>query len=96
MTTATAAPSIIAGIWQRLVDSAGGEPLMPEALRRLRMPTLRRVGLSRQKATYVRELAPAHRRGGSLDFVAPPDMADDEVILAISTSWWRSVGGAMR
>jgi DNA-3-methyladenine glycosylase II len=70
-------------IWQRLVAAAGGEPLAPDALRRLRLPTLRRVGLSRQKATYVRELA-RHTVDGSLDFAALPAMADDEVIAALT------------
>jgi DNA-3-methyladenine glycosylase II len=70
-------------IWQRLVDAAGGEPLTPDALRRLRMPTLRRVGLSRQKAAYVRELA-RHTVDGSLDFAALPAMTDDEVIAALT------------
>jgi DNA-3-methyladenine glycosylase II len=70
-------------IWQRLVDAAGGEPLTPDALRQLRMPTLRRVGLSRQKAAYVRELA-RHTVDGSLDFAALPAMTDDEVIAALT------------
>ena len=70
-------------IWQRLLDAAGGEPLTPDALRRLRMPTLRRVGLSRQKATYVRELA-RHTADGRLDFAALPAMSDDEVIAALT------------
>ena len=70
-------------IWQRLVDVVGGEPLTPHAVRRLRLPTLRRVGLSRQKATYVRELA-RHAADGSLDFGALPAMSDDEVIAALT------------
>ena len=70
-------------IWQRLVDAAGGEPLTPDAVRRLRLPTLRRVGLSRQKATYVRELA-RHTAAGTLDFAALPAMSDEEVIAALT------------
>lgn len=70
-------------IWGRLVDAAGGEPLTPEAVRRLRMPTLRRVGLSRQKATYLRELA-RHTADGTLDFAALPAMTDDEVIKTLT------------
>lgn len=70
-------------IWQRLVDAAGGEPLAPDVVRRLRMPTLRRVGLSRQKATYVRELA-RHAVDGALDFAALPAMSDDEVIATLT------------
>lgn len=70
-------------IWQRLLDAAGGEPLTPAGILRLRMPTLRRVGLSRQKATYVRELA-RHTAEGELDFTALPAMSDDEVIAALT------------
>jgi DNA-3-methyladenine glycosylase II len=70
-------------IWHRLLDAAGGEPLTPDAIRRLRMPTLRRVGLSRQKATYLRELA-RHTADGRLDFAALPAMSDDEVIAALT------------
>jgi DNA-3-methyladenine glycosylase II len=70
-------------IWQRLLDAAGGEPLTPDAVRRLRMPTLRRAGLSRQKATYLRELA-RHTADGTLDFGALPAMSDDEVIAALT------------
>jgi len=70
-------------IWQRLVDAAGGEPLTPEAIRRLRLPTLRRAGLSRQKATYVRDLA-RHTADGTLDFATLPAMSDEEVIAALT------------
>jgi DNA-3-methyladenine glycosylase II len=70
-------------IWQRLVDAAGGEPLTPEAVLRLRLPTLRRAGLSRQKATYLRELA-RHTARGTLDFAALPAMTDAEVIAALT------------
>jgi DNA-3-methyladenine glycosylase II len=70
-------------IWGRLLDAAGGEPLTPEAVRRLRVPTLRRAGLSRQKATYLRELA-RHTAEGTLDFAALPAMTDAEVIGALT------------
>ena len=70
-------------IWQRLVDAAGGEPLTPDNLLRLRMPSLRRAGLSRAKATYVRELA-RHVATGTLDFAALPALSDDQVIAALT------------
>ena len=70
-------------IWQRLVDAAGGEPLAPEALLKLRTPALRRVGLSRQKATFVRELA-RHVTEGKLDFAAMPALSDEEVTNALT------------
>jgi DNA-3-methyladenine glycosylase II len=72
-----------ATIWQRLLDAAGAAPLTPDAVRRLRAPTLRRVGLSRQKASYLRELA-RHAGDGALDFAALPGMADDKVIAALT------------
>jgi len=70
-------------IWQRLVDAAGGEPLTPDKLLRLRMPSLRRVGLSQAKATYVRELA-RHVSTDKLDFTALPGLPDDQVIAALT------------
>jgi DNA-3-methyladenine glycosylase II len=70
-------------IWQRLVDAAGGEPLTPGKLLKLRMPSLRRAGLSQAKATYVRELA-RHVATGKLDFAALPALSDAEVIAALT------------
>jgi 3-methyladenine DNA glycosylase/8-oxoguanine DNA glycosylase len=70
-------------IWQRLVDAAGEEPVTPAAILKLRLPALRRAGLSRQKATYVRELA-RHTAAGALDFAALPAMSDGEVIAALT------------
>jgi DNA-3-methyladenine glycosylase II len=40
---------------------------------------MRRLGLSKQKTAYIRDLA-RQTRDGSLDFEALPGLADDEVI----------------
>jgi DNA-3-methyladenine glycosylase II len=65
-------------IHDRLVAAAGGE-LRPESILKLRLPTLRKAGLSKQKATYIRDLA-RHAAEGSIDFDALPALPDDEVI----------------
>jgi 3-methyladenine DNA glycosylase/8-oxoguanine DNA glycosylase len=70
-------------IWQRLVDAAGGAPLTPAGVLGLRLPALRRVGLSRQKAAYVRELA-RHTAEGALDFAALSNLPDQNVIAALT------------
>ena len=72
-----------ATIWGRLAAAAGGEPVTPEAILRLRLPALRRAGLSRQKATYVRELA-RHAASGAVDFDALPAMPDADVIAMLT------------
>ena len=65
-------------IFDRLVDAAGGAPLRPEAVLKLRAPRLRKVGLSQQKIDYIRDLA---RRtvSGRLDFAALSRLPDQEV-----------------
>src|SRR4051812_14724927 len=55
-----------ATIFKRLTDLAG-EPLSPEGILRLSEEQLRAVGLSKQKLSYLRDLA-AKTRAGELDF----------------------------
>jgi DNA-3-methyladenine glycosylase II len=69
-------------IFNRLL-AAAGSPLTPEGVLRLRMPTLRRVGLSTQKATYIRDLA-KRTAAGELDFSRMHEMSDDDVIAALT------------
>lgn len=69
-------------IYTRLSDALGGE-VTPENVLRLRPAGMRKLGLSKQKVTYIRDLA-AHTRGGILDFAALPRMGDDEVIEALT------------
>ena len=65
-------------IHRRLWKLTGGRPPRPEDLLRRRETTLRRVGLSRQKIGYLRDLA-RRVRDGDLDFEALLRSSDDEV-----------------
>src|SRR5262250_1316765 len=65
-------------IFKRFTDLAG-EPLTPEGILRLTPEQMRSVGLSKQKSSYLIDMAArAHR--GELDFTRVPDMSDEEVI----------------
>ena len=65
-------------IFGRLASAAGNGRVTPEELLRLPAPKLRRVGLSRQKIAYLRDVA---RRtvSGELDFRALRRLPDDRV-----------------
>lgn len=65
-------------IHRRLWKLTRGRPPQPEDLLRRREDTLRRVGLSRQKIGYLRDLA-RRVRDGDLDFGALLRASDDEV-----------------
>lgn len=67
-----------ATIHRRLWKLTRGRPPQPEDLLRRRETTLRRVGLSRQKIGYLRDLA-RRVRDGDLDFGALLRSSDDEV-----------------
>ena len=69
-------------IYMRLSDALSGE-VTPENVLKLRPAGMRELGLSKQKITYIRDLA-AHTRGGTLDFAELPRMGDDEVIEALT------------
>jgi len=56
-----------------------GEPLTPEGILKLSDEQLRSVGLSKQKSSYLKDLA-AKTAGGVLDFSKLPELSDDEVI----------------
>jgi len=56
-----------------------GEPLTPEGILKLSEEQLRSVGLSKQKSSYLRDLA-AKTHEGKLDFGRLPKLSDDEVI----------------
>jgi DNA-3-methyladenine glycosylase II len=56
-----------------------GEPLTPEGIAKLTDRQLRSVGLSKQKSSYLRDMAERAVRG-ELNFTRLPEMADDEVI----------------
>jgi DNA-3-methyladenine glycosylase II len=65
-------------IFKRLAALAG-EPLTPEGILKLSDEQLRSVGLSKQKSTYLKDLA-AKTASGLLDFVRLPELSDEEVI----------------
>jgi DNA-3-methyladenine glycosylase II len=67
-----------ATIFNRLEQACGGE-LTPQSLLALSEEQLRAVGLSKQKASYIRDLA-QKSHAGELDFAALPAMSDVEVI----------------
>jgi DNA-3-methyladenine glycosylase II len=67
-------------IFNRLVTAAGNGPaLTPEAILKLTTQRMRKCGLSRQKLSYIRDLA-QKTRSGEVDFAALPKMSDAEVI----------------
>jgi 3-methyladenine DNA glycosylase/8-oxoguanine DNA glycosylase len=65
-------------IFKRFTDLAGS-PLTPEGILKLTEEQLRAVGLSKQKSSYVRDLA-EKARTGVLDFSKLAEQSDDEVI----------------
>ncbi len=65
-------------IFKRFAALAG-EPLTPEGILKLTDEQLRSVGLSKQKSSYLKDLA-AKTAGGELDFSRLPELSDDEVI----------------
>src|SRR6201997_4067709 len=65
-------------IFKRFATLAG-EPLTPEGILKLSDDQLRSVGLSKQKSSYLKDLA-AKTASGTLDFSRLPDLSDEEVI----------------
>lgn len=67
-----------ATIFARFAAMAG-EPLTPEGILKLSDEQMRSVGLSKQKSSYLKDLA-AKTASGLLDFARLPDLPDEEVI----------------
>jgi DNA-3-methyladenine glycosylase II len=67
-----------ATIFQRFAALAG-EPLTAEGILRLTDEQMRSVGLSKQKAAYLKDLA-KKTAVGLLDFARLPELSDEEVI----------------
>ncbi len=65
-------------IFKRFAALAG-EPLTPEGILKLTNEQMRAVGLSKQKSSYLRDLADRTHRG-ELDFARLPERTDEEVI----------------
>jgi len=56
-----------------------GDPVTPEGILKLTPEQMRAVGLSKQKSSYLVDMAERAKRG-ELDFLRVPNMSDDEVI----------------
>src|SRR5215469_4770366 len=65
-------------IFKRFSDLAG-DPLTPEGILKLTDEQLRSVGLSKQKSSYVKDLA-AKTASGLLNFSGLRELSDEEVI----------------
>ena len=59
--------------------AVAGEPLAPEGILKLTDEQMRSVGLSKQKSSYLKDLA-AKTAAGQLDFARLPELSDEEVI----------------
>ena len=69
-------------IFDRLLKKAGGE-VTPESILRLRPAQMRSVGLSKQKLTYIRDLA-GKTRDGVVEFSKFPQMSEEEIIAELT------------
>jgi len=65
-------------IYNRFADLAG-RPVTPEGILKLSDKQMRSVGLSKQKSSYLKDLA-AKTASGELDFARLPDLPAEEVI----------------
>ncbi|HMK28367.1 MAG TPA: DNA-3-methyladenine glycosylase [Terriglobales bacterium] len=65
-------------IFNRLVEAAGGT-LTPQSILALTEAQMRAAGLSKQKLSYIRDLAERTHRG-EIDFLRLPEMSDQDVI----------------
>ena len=65
-------------IFKRFTDLTG-DPVTPQGILKLTDAQLRSAGLSKQKSSYLKDMAEKTARG-DLDFSRLPEMTDDEVI----------------
>jgi DNA-3-methyladenine glycosylase II len=65
-------------IFKRFVDAAG-DPVTPAGILKLSIKQLRAVGLSKQKSSYLRDLA-TKTQAGLLNFVQLAELPDEDVI----------------
>ncbi len=65
-------------IYERLVAAAGGA-VTPDSILKLTTQRMRKCGLSRQKLSYIRDLA-EKTRNGDVDFASLPAQSEEEVI----------------
>ena len=66
-------------IYDRLTQAVPGGRMTPEGILKLRPEKMRRLGLSRQKTAYIRDLARQTVKG-KIVFESLPDLPDTEVI----------------
>jgi len=66
-------------IFGRLVAAVPGGLMTPQSILALRPAKMRKLGLSKQKTAYIRDLA-RHTRDGTVDFAELPALPDAEVI----------------
>ncbi|HEV8145136.1 MAG TPA: DNA-3-methyladenine glycosylase [Bryobacteraceae bacterium] len=66
-------------IFNRLMAAAKSDPLTPDAILKLRPAKMRALGLSKQKLTYIRELARL-TRAGEVSFERLPGMDDVAIV----------------
>jgi len=69
-------------IFDRLAAAAGGV-ITPESILKLTTAQMRRAGLSKQKLSYIRDLA-KRTHSGEVDFAALPALSDEEVITTLT------------
>jgi len=67
-----------ATIFKRLTDLTG-LPLTPQGILKLTEVQMRSAGLSKQKLSYLRDLA-SKAQSGEVNFAALPDLPDEEVV----------------
>lgn len=72
-------------IWARLELACKGE-VTPEAVQKLRIPTMRKAGLSGAKSKTLKELAKAVL-SGDLDLPALRKMPEEDAITKLSSVW---------
>ena len=65
-------------IFKRFTDLAG-DPVTPQGILKLSEEQMRAAGLSKQKLSYLRDLA-AKAQTGIVDFARLPNLSDEEVI----------------
>lgn len=70
-------------IWGRLVVACKGE-VTPEAIQKLRLPTMRKAGLSAAKSKTLKELSKAVR-SGEFNLLALRKMPEEEAITKLSS-----------
>ncbi len=72
-------------IWARLEAACGGA-VTPEAIQKLRLPSMRKAGLSGAKAKTLKELSNAVL-AGDLDLLALRRLPEEEAVTKLSSVW---------